>query len=209
MTPQRHWRSYGTDPLPTGAEALAEPFRAFPSWFLRITCDRCGKDRMVNEAHARVARPPILRDILKRMRHDGCGGGRARRSCSPASRAPAAGRCGRSRLLGVAVLAAVLGLSSASPAAATDNVHLIGAGMSSCEIWTADRTARNVDAVQDEQWVVGYLSGVAIWTPDLNPMKGVNAQAVWAWMDNYCREHPLVAIKDATSAFVEEHPGKN
>jgi hypothetical protein len=34
--PQRHWRSYGNDPLPTPAEALAEPFRAFPSWFLRI-----------------------------------------------------------------------------------------------------------------------------------------------------------------------------
>jgi hypothetical protein len=35
VTPQRHWRSYGTDPLPTPAEALAEPFNAFPSWFLR------------------------------------------------------------------------------------------------------------------------------------------------------------------------------
>ena len=29
--PQRHWRSYGNDPLPTGAEALDEPFAAFPS----------------------------------------------------------------------------------------------------------------------------------------------------------------------------------
>ena len=32
--PQRHWRSYGNDPLPTGAEALDEPFAAFPSWFM-------------------------------------------------------------------------------------------------------------------------------------------------------------------------------
>ena len=31
--PQRHLRSYGIDPLPTPAEALAEPFAAFPSWF--------------------------------------------------------------------------------------------------------------------------------------------------------------------------------
>ena len=54
--PARHWRSYGDDPLPTGAEALDEPFRAFPSWFMRITCDRCGKDRMLNEAHAPQAR---------------------------------------------------------------------------------------------------------------------------------------------------------
>jgi hypothetical protein len=34
-----------------GREALAEPFAAFPSWFMRITCDRCGKDGMLNEAH--------------------------------------------------------------------------------------------------------------------------------------------------------------
>src|SRR5262249_48624765 len=40
----------GTDLLPTPAEALDEPFSAFPSWFLRITCDRCGKDCLQNEA---------------------------------------------------------------------------------------------------------------------------------------------------------------
>jgi hypothetical protein len=34
--PECHWRSYGNDPLSTGQEAMAEPFRAFPSWFLRI-----------------------------------------------------------------------------------------------------------------------------------------------------------------------------
>ena len=64
----RHWRSYGTDPLPSSAEALDEPFAAFPSWFLRIECDRCGKTVMHNEAHA--AR---WRDWRARMRHDGCG----------------------------------------------------------------------------------------------------------------------------------------
>jgi hypothetical protein len=72
--PARHWRSYGTDPLPTGREALEEPFRALPSWFMPITCDRCGKDRMLNEAHT-AWRDRALRDILRRMRHDGCGGG--------------------------------------------------------------------------------------------------------------------------------------
>jgi hypothetical protein len=60
MTPrqvqQRHWRSYGDDPLPLPHEAMDEPLRAFPSWFLRVECDRCGKVRMVNEAHAPGAR---------------------------------------------------------------------------------------------------------------------------------------------------------
>jgi hypothetical protein len=59
--------------LPTGAEALAEPFGAFPSWFLRITCGRCGKVQIVNEAHA-PWRARTLHTILRRMRHDGCGG---------------------------------------------------------------------------------------------------------------------------------------
>ena len=71
--PARHWRCYGDQPLPTGAEALDEPFRAFPSWFLRVTCDRCGKERMFSETHAAQG-DMLIRDILDRMRHDGCGG---------------------------------------------------------------------------------------------------------------------------------------
>ena len=44
--PRRHWLSYGTDPLPSPQEALRQPFAAFPSWFLRIECDRCHKVRI-------------------------------------------------------------------------------------------------------------------------------------------------------------------
>jgi hypothetical protein len=71
--PRRHWRSDGSEPLPFGAEAMGEPFSAFPSWFLPIECDRCGKVQMVNEAHAQW-RDRSLRDIIARMRRDGCGG---------------------------------------------------------------------------------------------------------------------------------------
>jgi hypothetical protein len=72
-----HWRSYGDHPLPSPEEALGEPLSAFPSWFLRIECDRCGKVQMVNEVHTPQRAMP-LRAILKRKCHDGCGGrGRA------------------------------------------------------------------------------------------------------------------------------------
>ena len=68
--PPRHWRSYGTEPLPTGQETLNQPFRAFPSWFMRVTCDRCGKDRMLNVAHmTERQRGIVLRVLLSRMRH--------------------------------------------------------------------------------------------------------------------------------------------
>jgi hypothetical protein len=71
--PRPHWRSYGDDPLPTGREALDEPFSAFPSWYMRITCDRCGKDRMMNEVHAPHG-DMLIREIIAKARHDGCGG---------------------------------------------------------------------------------------------------------------------------------------
>jgi hypothetical protein len=74
--PQRHWRSYGTGPLPPASEALGQPFRAFPSWLLKITCDRCGKATMLNEAHTGQRRGSLpLRILIARARHEGCGGG--------------------------------------------------------------------------------------------------------------------------------------
>ena len=67
IPPRRHRRSYGDDP-PSGTEAVDEPLAAFPSWFLRITCDRRSEVRMVNEAHTPQRERPI-RDVIARMRH--------------------------------------------------------------------------------------------------------------------------------------------
>jgi hypothetical protein len=69
----RHWPSYGDDPLPSGQEALDEPFAAFPSLFMQIRCDRCGKDRMLSEIYT-PQRDMLIRDIIKLIRHAGCGG---------------------------------------------------------------------------------------------------------------------------------------
>jgi hypothetical protein len=60
--------------LPSPAEALQQPLAAFPSWFLRIDSERCGKVVMINESHTNPRwRDRRLADILRRMRHDGCG----------------------------------------------------------------------------------------------------------------------------------------
>jgi hypothetical protein len=48
---------------------------AFPSWFLRIECDICGKVVTINEAHAATSmRGRPLSEILHLFRHDRCGG---------------------------------------------------------------------------------------------------------------------------------------
>ena len=95
--PARHWRSYGTDPLPTAAEALDQPFSAFPSWFLRIECGRCGKVTMLNEAHTSSRRRDLpIRDLLAKLRHEGCGGRAGRAELLTGIEGAAAGRCGGS-----------------------------------------------------------------------------------------------------------------
>jgi hypothetical protein len=70
---------YGTEPLPP-AEATQQSFSAFPSWFLRIECDRCGTATLHKESHA-PWRDRLLSDVLKQMRHGSCGACPERRSC--------------------------------------------------------------------------------------------------------------------------------
>jgi hypothetical protein len=72
--PPRQWCSYGDDPLPTPEEALGEPLSAFPSWFLRMECATCGRQRYANEVHLPHWRDATLREIVARIHHEGCGG---------------------------------------------------------------------------------------------------------------------------------------
>jgi hypothetical protein len=70
----RRWRIDSDEPLPAARQALDAPFGAFPSWLMKVTCDRCGEERVFAEAHAAQRRHMLIRDILAKMRHDGCGG---------------------------------------------------------------------------------------------------------------------------------------
>jgi hypothetical protein len=82
-------------PLPSGVGALDEPLRAFPSWFLRIVCDRCGKERMISETHMAQGEM-LIRDIIERMRHDGWGGRAGKVELLTGIEGSAAARCGGS-----------------------------------------------------------------------------------------------------------------
>jgi hypothetical protein len=72
--PQRYWRSYGDDPLPTPEEDLDAPLSAFPSWLLRMECATCGRERYINEVHLPHWHDATLRAIVARLHHEGCGG---------------------------------------------------------------------------------------------------------------------------------------
>jgi hypothetical protein len=94
--------------------------------------------------------------------------------------------------------------------------QMIGSGTFSCGSWTASRSAYKIPgpptrgfqvALQDQAWVLGFLSGIGfVAANDDNPLDGVDADGVWAWIDNYCQAHPIENVQQAAAAFYLAHP---
>jgi hypothetical protein len=102
----------------------------------------------------------------------------------------------------------IIAILMSSSAEAQMMTYMIGAGMDSCGTWTADRrNPRSSDAQQDQQWVLGFLSGIGYQGDiNLNPLNGMDANGVLAWIDNYCQAHPIDKIKEAAAMFRFAHP---
>jgi hypothetical protein len=67
-----------------------------------------------------------------------------------------------------------------------------GSGTLSCGSWTANRRAGADSALQAEQWVLGFLSGIGFVSQNGDdPLKHTDPDGVWGWMDNYCGDHPI------------------
>ncbi len=86
--------------------------------------------------------------------------------------------------------------------------HEVGAGVDTCASWTSDRqTPGGAPALQDEQWVLGFLTGIGFAGPDQDdPLNGMDAQGVWEWIDSYCKQHPSDKMVTAARAFFKSHP---
>jgi hypothetical protein len=54
--------------------------------------------------------------------------------------------------------------------------------------------------------VLGFLSGVGYRGEGFDPLHGLDARAVAAWLDNYCRAHLFQDLAEAAAAFVRERP---
>ena len=87
------------------------------------------------------------------------------------------------------------------------DVTVTGVGRNSCGTWTANRSdPKTLKTFMDTSWVLGFIAGAAVFGADRDPGKGLDNQAIYAWIDNFCRDHPSSKIVDAAVAFVEAHP---
>jgi hypothetical protein len=84
-------------------------------------------------------------------------------------------------------------------------------GYRSCGRWTDDRRQGALDMDADEFWVSGFLSGVnfsrATDGKSGSLGSGTDQPGLYAWIDNYCQQHPLDDIAVATIELVYELDG--
>jgi len=81
-------------------------------------------------------------------------------------------------------------------------------GARSCGAWIEARTQGGISAFAAQDWVIGYLSGVAMASNfDFWGKQNVNSldnQSAFLWMDNYCRANPLKNIADGADELYFE-----
>jgi hypothetical protein len=96
------------------------------------------------------------------------------------------------------ILAAVI--AGVSPASAYMG---IGAGEASCGTWNEDRAARPYMWQQDEEWALGYLTGVA-GASGVDLLASTDANGVISWMNGYCAAYPLDRIYQGADKLGDE-----
>jgi hypothetical protein len=81
-----------------------------------------------------------------------------------------------------------------------------------CSTWTAERQmekgAEKTRSLFNRRWLIGYLSGMAagrnkeFWdAPNAGPL---DYEAVFVWMDNYCRANPPRDIAEGAQKLFNE-----
>lgn len=97
-------------------------------------------------------------------------------------------------------------LTSCNYAAAADYAYTTwGAGRGSCGTWT--NPANPGMNVQNRAWVLGFVSAFNRYgmtpSPNADIATGTDARGLLAWVDRYCREHPISSIAVAAEQLID------
>jgi hypothetical protein len=99
----------------------------------------------------------------------------------------------------VIVTVAVLGGTAALFSQGERKVY--GAGTTSCSHWTESRAGGTNEWTVAGQWMLGFVSAVNQYSKAVPAQ--VDARAMAAQVDAYCRTYPEDDVSDATRALVE------
>lgn len=77
-------------------------------------------------------------------------------------------------------------------------------GAPSCGSWVSERAkGQTMMTLAEQNWLVGYLSGVAVGAAS-DFLKGTDNASLFLWVDNYCRANPLKNLAAAGTELAVE-----
>lgn len=96
-------------------------------------------------------------------------------------------------------------LSAALVSTSGYGVIVAGHGGSSCGVWTEVRSeVKTIRKYTYHAWLLGYLSGANTWgSLGQDIIENNDNAGLYGWMDNYCKENPLVMISDAVDELIQ------
>jgi hypothetical protein len=107
----------------------------------------------------------------------------------------------------IAVFAMLSSTLCASIAHAGDHVMIFGQGSRPCQEWTVNRQApTNPKTTAMEAWVGGFVTAFNAYSPHRtgDVLHGITAEAVWTWLDNYCRINPADQLAVAATGLIKD-----
>jgi hypothetical protein len=118
----------------------------------------------------------------------------------------------------IRVLLALLAIVFCFQAEAKDSAMMVGSGQASCGTWTkvqADRQPTDAaeimryrtgsDVMTQIEWVRGFISAFNFYQSAKGDVTaGTDMDGIYAWIDNYCANHPLERVDQATIALINE-----
>ena len=108
------------------------------------------------------------------------------------------------------VIAALIFIVSSAMAADNVTFIVLGSGTKSCGRFVQEFDGKGWPSLINSEWINGYLSSVNRFIiPGTDVTEGIDLAGRDLWIYNYCRQNPLVPLRQATDNLMMELLRKN
>jgi hypothetical protein len=107
----------------------------------------------------------------------------------------------------IVAIAALVMMAGCAQASAANHVMIFGNGTRPCSDWSDDRRdPTSATTIALEAWLGGFVTAYNTYGPGHSGdvLDGMSADAVWSWMDSYCRANPRDQLAVAAVALIDD-----
>lgn len=109
------------------------------------------------------------------------------------------------RGLWLALALAVMPIGSVGAIDARGDYAIYGPGLAPCSQWLREREIKSALAMQDQSWVIGYVTAYNRWVSKKTSVVGdQEPRALYAWIDDFCTANSKETLAGAAESLILE-----